>query len=405
MKKRPKKSKVLQGLSASQVIIQRKIFGDNLITPPPKTPWWKLFLEKFEDPIIRILIIAALVATAIGLVDGNYIEGIGIILAILLATTLAFLNEYKANKEFDLLNRVTDDEPIKVIRDENYTTIPKKDLVVGDIVLIETGEEIPADGTVVEAISLQVNESSLTGESVAVTKLSTEQLSTASLKEKAYPADKVLRGTFVVDGHGILEITAVGDSTEIGKTAKASMEETGVKTPLNLQLEKLSKIIGVFGFSTAAVTFVALTVRDVLIQELVLTMPQWYVVIVLGLSILAILYRVWLPILYDAIELFGKAKQRPAMLSNNNIFVWLKGLLYGFIICLVFLLPAITFNYLSPYPWNWLNTHISEEFLEFFMIAITMIVVAVPEGLAMSVTLSLAYSVRKMTATNNLVRK
>ena len=405
MKKEQKNTKVYEGLNASQVVIQREIFGDNLISPPVKTPWWKLFLEKFEDPIIRILIIAALVATAVGLVDGNYIEGIGIIVAILLATTLSFLNEFKANKEFDLLNKVTDDEPIKVIRDSEYTTIPKKDLVVGDIVLIETGEEIPADGTVFEAISLQVNESSLTGESVAVTKISTEHLETASLKEKAYPADKVLRGTFVVDGHGILEITAVGDSTEIGKTAKASMEETGVKTPLNLQLEKLSKIIGVFGFSTAGVTFLALTVRDVLIQELVLTMPQWYVVIILGLTVLALLYRVWLPIFYDALELLGRSISRPDIFTNKSIFGWLRGLVYGLMISVLFLVPAMFFNFISPYPWDWLNAHITEEFLKFFMIAITMIVVAVPEGLAMSVTLSLAYSVRKMTATNNLVRK
>jgi len=405
MKKETTNTKLTEGLSASEVIIQREIFGDNLITPPLKTPWWKLFLEKFEDPIIRILIIAALVATGIGLVDGNYIEGIGIIVAILLATTLSFLNEYKANKEFDLLNKVTDDEPIKVIRNSEYTTIPKKDLVVGDIVLIETGEEIPADGTVVDAISLQVNESSLTGESVAVTKLSTDQLETATIKEKAYPANKVLRGTFVVDGHAILEISAVGDSTEIGKTAKASMEETGVKTPLNLQLEKLSKIIGVFGFSTAGVTFIALTVRDVLVKELVLTAPQWYVVLVIVLLVLATLYRVWLPIFYDALDLLGKQKTRPAVFSNNSIFGWLRGVLYGGIITVVLLLPAMFFKFISPYPWDWLNAHITEEFLKFFMIAITMIVVAVPEGLAMSVTLSLAYSVRKMTATNNLVRK
>lgn len=405
MKKEETKSKVYEGLTASQVIIQREIFGDNLISPPVKTPWWKLFLEKFEDPIIRILIIAALVATAVGLVDGNYIEGIGIITAILLATTLSFLNEYKANKEFDLLNKVTDDEPVKVIRDENYTTIPKKDLVVGDIVLIETGEEIPADGTVIDAISLQVNESSLTGESVAVTKLSTEQLATASIKEKAYPADKVLRGTFVVDGHAVIEINAVGDSTEIGKTAKASTEETGQKTPLNLQLEKLSKIIGVFGFSTAGVTFVALTIRDVLIGELNLTGQQWFTVGVLGIAVLAALSRVWMPIFYDALDLIGKQNHRPDSLSKNSLYSWLKGSMYGLIFCIVFFVPAIFLKFISPYPWDWLNAHITEEFLKFFMIAITMIVVAVPEGLAMSVTLSLAYSVRKMTATNNLVRK
>lgn len=405
MKNEETKSKTFEGLTASQVIIQREIFGDNLITPPIKTPWWKLLLEKFEDPIIRILIIAALVATGIGLVDGNYIEGIGIITAILLATTLSFLNEYKANKEFDLLNKVTDDEPVKVIRDENYTTIPKKDLVVGDIVLIETGEELPADGTVREAISLQVNESSLTGESVAVTKLSTEKLATASLKEKAYPADKVLRGTFVVDGHAVIEITAVGDLTEIGKTAKASTEETGQKTPLNLQLEKLSKIIGVFGFSTAGVTFVALTIRDVLIGELNLSGHQWFTVSVLGIAVLAALNRVWMPIFFDALDLMGRQKHRPDSLSKNSLFSWLKGSMYGMIFCFIFFVPAIFLKFISPYPWDWLNAHITEEFLKFFMIAITMIVVAVPEGLAMSVTLSLAYSVRKMTATNNLVRK
>lgn len=405
MKKEAKNLKMHEGLTSSQVIIQREIFGANLITPPLKTPWWKLYLEKLNDPIIRILIIASLVATGIGLVDGNYVEGIGIITAILLATTLAFANEFKANKEFDLLNKVTDDEPVKVIRDENYTTIPKKDLVVGDIVLIETGEEIPADGTVLEAISLQVNESSLTGESVAVTKLATEQLETASIKEKAYPADKVLRGTFVVDGHGILEITAVGDSTEIGKTAKASTEETGQKTPLSLQLEKLSKIIGVFGFSAAAITFIALTIRDVSTNVLALSLKQWYVIAVLGVGVLATLYRVWLPIFFDALELMGKKTARPDFLSNKSIFGWLKGLLYGLLICFVFLLPAVLFKYISSNPLEWLTAKITEEFLKFFMIAITMIVVAVPEGLAMSVTLSLAYSVRKMTATNNLVRK
>ncbi|MFA6599089.1 MAG: calcium-translocating P-type ATPase, PMCA-type, partial [Ignavibacteriaceae bacterium] len=292
------------------------------------------------------------------------------------------------------------------IRDKNYTTIAKKYLVVRDIVLIESGEEIPADGTVVEAISLQVNESSLTGESNAVNKVSTEQLVKNSSDQKTYPADKVLRGTLVVDGHGIMEVTSVGDSTEIGKTAKAATEETGQKTPLTLQLEKLSKIIGVFGFSIAGLTFIALTVRDVLIQELLLTHQQWYIVSVIGLTVLAILHRIWLPILFDALDLISKPKQRPDFISNNNSFLGsLRGVIYGVILFCVFIIPAIIFGYISPYPWDWLNAHISEQFLQFFMIAVTMIVVAVPEGLAMSVTLSLAYSVRKMTATNNLVRK
>ncbi|MEX2215210.1 MAG: calcium-translocating P-type ATPase, PMCA-type [Phycisphaeraceae bacterium] len=394
------------GLSAVQVEESRNTHGANVLTPPERDPWWKLFLEKFEDPVIRILMIAAFIAIAVGIAHGNVIEGLGIVVAILLATTLAFINEYKAAKEFDILNQVNDEVPIKVIRDGDYTTVPRKDLVVGDVVLVEVGEEMPADGQVIEAVSFQVDESRLTGESVPVNKRPLDPAKPASGHELAYPLDKVLRGTTVVDGHAVLVISAVGDHTEIGQTARAAAEETGEETPLNQQLSRLSKAIGVIGFGIAALTFAALVLRGALLGELgVSDAKSWVFIgfVILGVMIAAV--RIWLPIVYDGFELAGKEKEPPAWLEAEGLMPWLKTIGLGAAVFavlagvgwLVGLIPG-TFS-------QWLPEAASTALLQFFMIAVTIIVVAVPEGLAMSVTLSLAYSMRKMTATNNLVRK
>ncbi len=257
-----------KGLTNAEVLKSRQEHGENILTPPERDPWWKLFLEKFDDPIIRILIIAALLAIVIGVIEGSYAEGIGIIVAIALATGLAFINEFKANKEFDLLSRKDDEKDIEVIRSGNFLKIPRKDIVVGDIVIINMGEEIPADGLILEAVSLQVDESKLTGESMPVSKTVKHGEQGAST---AYAEYSVLRGTTVRDGRGIIQITAVGDKTEIGKTARAAAEETGDETPLNKQLERLSKLIGVIGFSVAVLIFDALTIRGVMNGELSLS--------------------------------------------------------------------------------------------------------------------------------------
>lgn len=405
MKKEKKNPFDHKGLTSEQVLENREKYGANVLTPPEKTPWWKLFLEKFEDPIIRILIIAAVVSLGIGAVEGSYVESIGIILAIFLATTLSFMNEFKAGKEFDALNQVRDDEPVKVLRDGAYTTVPKRDVVYGDVVLIEIGEEIPADGIVLEAVSLQVNESSLTGESVPVAKYPRDSEHHSATKEHAYSVDKVLRGTLVVDGHGLILVMAVGDSTEIGHTARAASEETGKKTPLTIQLERLSKIIGVIGFGVAGLTFLSLVARGISLGELALTSSQWFVVATLLLFSVLGFYRVWVPIFFDFLDLIGKHKDFPGWLKDNSLLAWLKGLGVGVVFASSLLGIGVITKIISATPSEWLTMHIAEEFLKFFMISVTIIVVAVPEGLAMSVTLSLAYSVRKMTATNNLVRK
>lgn len=396
-----------KGLTSVEVEANRQKYGANVLTPPEREPWWKLFLEKFDDPVIRILMIAAVIAIGVGLVDGKYLEGLGIMVAILLATTLAFLNEYKANKEFDILNQVNDEVPIKVIRDGNFTTVPRKDLVVGDIVLVELGEEIPADGQVLEAVSLQVDESRLTGESVPVNKLATVPSEYRSAKEKelAYPVNKLLRGTMIVDGHGIIEVKAVGDSTEIGKTARAAAEETGEETPLTAQLERLSKLIGVVGLFVAGLTYVALMGRGIYVNELILNTQQWYFIIILTISVLFALVRVWLPIVYDAFELVGKEIEPPAWLEKDTLVEWLKTIGIGLVVFAVSLGVGHWLGLITGAPSEWLPAEIGKELLHYFMIAVTIIVVAVPEGLAMSVTLSLAYSMRKMTATNNLVRR
>lgn len=399
-----------KGLNAAEVEQRRREHGANVITPPERDPWWVLFLEKFDDPVIRILLIAAVIAISVGAIHGDYIEGIGIIIAVLLATTLAFFNEYQANKEFDILNQVNDDVPIKVVRDAVFTTVPRKDIVVGDLVLIEAGEEIPADGMLVEAVSLQVNESGLTGESEPNTKVARDFPDKASMKKTTYPADMLLRGAMVLDGHGMYEVSAVGDGTEIGKTARAAAEETGEPTPLNHQLEKLSKVIGTVGLSIATATFVALVVRGVLANELVLDSQQWGIVAIFTLGAAIALSLVWAPMVYDGLEMaFGI--EAPWWLGDDDddnaatIRRWLTMLALGVLVIVVGLGSGYVAGFIPPKFADWLPPGAGQEFLGYFMIAVTIIVVAVPEGLAMSVTLSLAYSMRKMTAANTLVRK
>ena len=395
-----------KGLSSAEVIASREKHGANIMTPPEREPWWKLYLEKFSDPIIRILIVAAIIAIGAGIVDGKYFEGIGIIIAILLATTLAFINEYKANQEFDILNKVNDDILVKVIRDGIYSTVPRKDIVVNDIVILEVGEEIPCDGEVLEAVSFQIDESKLTGESVPVSKFDKDTLAQKTqTKESAYSADKLLSGTMVMDGHGIMEVTAVGDSTEIGKTARAAAEETGEETPLNKQLDKLSKLIGVAAFFIAGLIYIALVIRGVIVGELNLSSGQWYFTIILMISALLLLIRVWMPILYDSFELMGKDVEKPQWLENDNWVEWIKSIGVGIGVFALGIGIGYVTGLLPQSPEPWLPADAGHDFLTYFMIAVTIIVVAVPEGLPMSVTLSLAYSMRKMTASNNLVRR
>ena len=312
------------GLTDEEVRQSRAQHGVNLMTPPKRPSMWKLYLEKFQDPVVKVLLVAAFFSLVISIVENEYAETIGIIAAILLATGIGFFFEYDANKKFDLLNQVNEETKVKVIRNGHVQEVPRKDVVVGDIVVLETGEEVPADGQLFEAISLQVNESNLTGEPV-VSKTTVE----ADFDEDAtYASNRVLRGTTVVDGHGSMCVDAVGDATEIGKVARQSTEQTTEPTPLNIQLTRLANLIGKIGFTAAGLAFAIFFIKDVLLY-------------------------------YD--------------FSTFHTFNdWL---------------PAL------------------KQTLQYFMMAVTLIVVAVPEGLPMSVTLSLALNMRRMLSTNNLVRK
>jgi P-type Ca2+ transporter type 2C len=395
-----------EGLTSKEVKVNRQKYGVNVLTPPKRDPLWKLFLEKLEDPVIRILMIAAAIAISVGIFEGEYAEGLGIVAAILLATTLAFVNEYKADQEFNILNQVYDEVAIKVIRDGNFTTIPRKDLVVGDIVYVEQGEEIPADGQVLEEVSLEIDQSKITGEAEPVKKFTQADFLAEGIKEGTYPADKVYRSTMVDQGYAYLEIIAVGDHTEIGQlsTAIASVE-TGEETPLNRQLEKLSKLIGVVGLGFAGVTFLSLLVRGFVTKELSLSSQQWYVVGLLIASVLLALSRVWLPVIYDGLELAGSKFAAPEWLENNGLISWLKTVGIGLAIFAVGLGLGYPLGLIPGSINNWVPASVAKALLHYFMVAVTIIVVAVPEGLAMSVTLSLAYSMRKMAASNNLVRR
>lgn len=312
------------GLTDQEVLQSREKHGVNLLTPPKRPSLLKLYLEKFEDPVVRVLLVAAVFSLIISIIENEYAETIGIIAAILLATGIGFYFEYDANKKFDLLNAVNEETLVKVIRNGRIQEIPRKDVVVGDIVVLETGEEIPADGELIEAISLQVNESNLTGEPV-INKTTVE----ADFDEEAtYASNLVMRGTTVVDGHGSMKVLRVGDATEIGKVARQSTEQSTEPTPLNIQLTKLANLIGKIGFTVAGLAFLIFFIKDVVLYFDFGALNGWYD---------------WLPVL--------------------------------------------------------------ERTLKYFMMAVTLIVVAVPEGLPMSVTLSLALNMRRMLATNNLVRK
>lgn len=313
-----------KGLTETQVIQSRRLHGLNILTPPPKTPLWKLFLDKFKDSLIIILLVAGTLSITIscyefwGLNRGFdvFFEPLGIFIAVILATVLAFVFEVKADKEFAILNKVSDEDAVQVMRDGNSLVIPRRDVVVGDIVYLNTGEEVPADGELIEAVSMCVDESSLTGEP-----LCRKAVDSASFDPDAtFPSNHVLRGTKVMEGHGVMHVTAVGDKTENGKVFKASQIDNSVKTPLNEQLDRLGKLISRASYGFAAA---------VLIGRLTL--------------------------------------------------------------------------YLVSQPFDWIE--FLAHFLQSVMIAVTLIVVAVPEGLPMAVTLSLAYSMRRMLKTNNLVRK
>ena len=257
------------GLTDEEVRRSRAEHGVNLLTPPKRPSLFKLYLEKFQDPVVKVLLVAALFSLIISIVENEYAETIGIIAAILLATGIGFFFEYDANKKFDLLNAVNEETLVKVIRNGHVQEVPRKDVVVGDVVILETGEEMPADGTLLEAVSLQVNESNLTGEPV-VSKTTVE----ANFDEEAtYASNRVLRGTTVVDGHGMMRVEAVGDATEIGKVARQSTEQvarqsteqTTEPTPLNIQLTKLANLIGKIGFTAAGLAFAIFFVKDVIL--------------------------------------------------------------------------------------------------------------------------------------------
>ena len=314
----------LTGLTDAEVVESRRLHGDNVLTPPAKEPLWRKFLAKLTDPLIIILLVAA--ALSIGIAFYEYfglghdatafLEPVGILLAVVLATGLAFIFETKADREFDILNKVNDDEPVRVIRNGQSQQIPKRDVVAGDVVMIGTGDEIPADGTLIDAVALMVDESSLTGEPACAKTTDSRDFD----PEATFPSNRVMRGTKVMEGHGVFRAEAVGDRTENGKVFQAAQIDNSIKTPLDEQLERLGSLITKLGYAVAAL-------------------------VVIG---------------------------RLGIYFSNEPFEWISFITY---------------------------------LLQTVMLAVTLLVVSVPEGLPMAVTLSLAYSMRRMLKTNNLVRK
>ncbi len=392
------KKQHLTGLTDEQVIESRNKHGLNILTPAEREPLWKLFLEKFEDPIIRILLIAAFLSLIISFVHNEYAETIGIFAAIFLATGVAFWFEMDANKKFDVLNKVNDNTLIKVLRSGNIKEILKKNVVVGDFVLLEAGEEVPADGELFEAVSLQMDESSLTGEPGI-----NKTVQSANFDEEAtYPSNWVMRGTNVIDGHGTLVVNKIGDETEYGKVAQKATEMTNEETPLNKQLDGLARFIGVVGFALAVMTFSTLFIKELFLIDIVVPLVHLGSVGIVIASAMVALAKVWIPIVYDGINMFGGEKEVPKSVEEGS---WLKWIGYGIVLFAALLILAYPMGIDPLSAFSWVTIDIAGRILQYFMIAVTLIVVAVPEGLPMSVTLSLAMSMRRMLQTNNLVRK
>ena len=305
------------GLTDEQVKQSREQYGKNVLTPPQRTSLWKLYLDKYRDPIIQILLVAAFVSLILAFIEKNFMETIGIFVAVFLATTVGFYFERDAAKKFNLLTALSEEQPVKVRRNGKVMEIPRHDVVVGDVVLVEVGDEVPADGELIVCNDLQMNESSLTGEPI------TEKTLEGG-GDGAYPRNVVLRSSMVMNGRGEFVVTAVGDATEIGKVAKKSTEQTSVETPLHMQLDKLAKMISKVGSVVSVAAFFIFLIHDIL------TNPAW---------------------------------------GGKDYF------------------------------------YMAEIVLKYFMMAVTLIVMAVPEGLPMAITLSLALNMRRMLKSNNLVRK
>ena len=305
------------GLTDEQVKQSREQHGKNVLTPPQRTSLWKLYLDKYRDPIIQILLVAAFVSLILAFIEKNFMETIGIFVAVFLATTVGFYFERDAAKKFNLLTALSEEQPVKVRRNGKVMEIPRHDVVVGDVVLVEVGDEVPADGELIVCNDLQINESTLTGEPVT-------EKSLEGGGDGAYPRNVILRSTMVMNGRGEFVVTAVGDATEIGKVAKKSTEQTSVETPLHMQLDKLAKMISKVGSVVSVAAFFIFLIHDIL------TNPAW---------------------------------------GGKDYF------------------------------------YMAEIVLKYFMMAVTLIVMAVPEGLPMAITLSLALNMRRMLKSNNLVRK
>lgn len=305
------------GLTDEQVKQSREQHGKNVLTPPQRTSLWKLYLDKYRDPVIQILLVAAFVSLILAFIEKNFMETIGIFVAVFLATTVGFYFERDAAKKFNLLTALSEEQPVKVRRNGKVMEIPRHDVVVGDVVLVEVGDEVPADGELIVCNDLQINESTLTGEPVT-------EKSLEGGGDGAYPRNIILRSTMVMNGRGEFVVTAVGDATEIGKVAKKSTEQTSVETPLHMQLDKLAKMISKVGSVVSVAAFFIFLIHDIL------TNPAW---------------------------------------GGKDYF------------------------------------YMAEIVLKYFMMAVTLIVMAVPEGLPMAITLSLALNMRRMLKSNNLVRK
>lgn len=385
-----------RGLTPKEVEESREKYGENIITPSEKVSLWRLYLEKFQDPMIKILLFALFLSLIIAIIHNDFTELIGVLLAVVLATSIGFWFEWDAARKFDILNALGDESPVRVMREGHVKEVSKREVVVGDIVLLESGEEIPADGEIINCRSLVVDESSLTGEP-SIHK-------TADLAydkgEGTYPANYLLRGTTVLEGSAVMVVHMVGDDTEIGKVSRLATTQSEEKTPLTRQLDRLAALVSVVGTVFSVSLFIILYVKDILFFHNY-SVGKSFMLLSLLLSIMLATSRLWLNIFAQVVSIRKKTEEK-TLFPKLKWWFWVVLSVFVFV-GLSFIASNLGINPLVL--GSWIDIEIVQHILNYFMIAVTLIVVAVPEGLPMSVTLSLALNMRRMLKTNNLVRK
>jgi len=390
----------LSGLSQAEVEKSRREFGDNIIPPPRGKSNFRLYLEKFDDPVIRLLLVTFLTAMIVGWYKEEYYEAAGIFITIFLTTAVSFFNEIIVQKAFSVLRENGDEKTVKVFRDGCISLIPRKDIVRNDFILLESGDEVPADGKILRSFALRINNKM---------RFNTKPelfggVSVSRDFSDAVDNDAIFRGMNVLEGRAVMTVAAVGVRTTMAADVADSINSSKKESPLANQLKKLGSIIGLVGFGASFAVFSILLGLAFQRGELILTFQQWVLIVIGGISLVLGSVQIWLPFIYDALELAGFEVTYEGLFGDDGLKAWLKGVTIVLLSFLLLSFLAVLAGWISYSPMSWVSPDVGKELLNYFMLALAVIIVAVPDGLGMNVTLSMAFGIRHLARAKIYVR-